>query len=337
MKTNLKLSSKMHVLIIVSCVLIAIGLAVGTICHFVAGGFFNYGADYESYKSVTVDYESIDFSGGEKEPELLIEEICENAFKDAGVSSYIVTDGKINNFGRIVYKFVYSTDYDKLSEASDAINTAIKAAVTGADGIRFSYASAHNDVTLLGSGLSLSRAAIVIACMAAVHFIYFVIRFKLTMALSAILADIHNFALFIALAALCRIPVGSMIATYAVIAVALTIIGTCFYFDRVRKNIKEDSAKKLTAQDLADKSANESFMFNILMHACLAVVSVVLFVLLSISSLSPLAILSPVLCSLIAFVSCAYGTTVFTPSVYAGIKQLGDKTKPLSKNVKNAK
>ena len=88
MKTNLKLSSKMHIFIIVSCVLIAIGLAVGTICHFVAGGFFNYGGDYESYKSVTVDYQSIDFSGGEKEPLELIEEICDKAFADAGVSSH---------------------------------------------------------------------------------------------------------------------------------------------------------------------------------------------------------------------------------------------------------
>lgn len=337
MKTNLKLSSKMHIFIIVSCVLIAIGLAVGTICHFVAGGFFNYGGDYESYKSVTVDYQSIDFSGGEKEPLELIEEICDKAFADAGVSSHVIASGTINNGGKLVYKFVYSTDYDKLAEASAAINVAIKASVTGADGIRFSYASAHNAETLLGSGLALSRAAIVVACMAVVHFIYFAVRYKLTMALGALLADVHNFALFIALTALCRIPVGSAVATYAVIAVALSIIGTCFFFERVRKNLKDDSGKKLTAHELSDKSANESFMSNILMHACLAAVSVLLFVLLSISSLSPLAIISPVLCSLIAFVSCAYGTTMFTPSVFAGIKQFGDKVKPVAKTVKNTK
>ncbi|MDE6504457.1 MAG: hypothetical protein K2L42_01135 [Clostridia bacterium] len=337
MKTNLKLSSKMHIFIIVSCILIAAGLAVGTICHFIAGGFFNYGGDYESFKSVTVDYQSIDFSGGEKEPLELIEEICDKAFADAGVSSHVVTQGTISNGGKLVYKFVYSTDYNKLSEASEAINVAIKASVTGADGIRFSYASAHSAETLLGSGLALSRAAIVVACMVAVHFIYFAVRYKLTMAIGALLADIHNFALFIALAALCRIPVGSAIAVYAVIAVALSIIGTCFFFDRVRKNIKDEAGKKLTACELSDKSANESFTTNISMHICLAAVSVLLFVLLSISSLSPLAILSPVLCSLIAFVSCAYGTTMFTPSVYAGIKQLGDKVKPVSKTVKNTK
>ena len=60
MKTNFKLSSKMHILIIVSTVLIAIGLAVGLICEFVADGFFNYGADWASYKSITVSYNRID-------------------------------------------------------------------------------------------------------------------------------------------------------------------------------------------------------------------------------------------------------------------------------------
>lgn len=52
---NLKLSSKMHLLIIISSVVIAIGLAVGIICQFVANGFFNYNDDYANYKSVTVD------------------------------------------------------------------------------------------------------------------------------------------------------------------------------------------------------------------------------------------------------------------------------------------
>ncbi len=76
--------------------------------------------------------------------------------------------------------------------------------------------------------------------------------------------------------------------------------------------------------ELTDKSANESLLINTVMPACLAALSVVLFVLLSISSLSPLAILAPVLCSLVAFVTCAYGTAIFTPAVYSHIKLVGD-------------
>ena len=41
--TKLKLSSKMHVMIIVSAVIIAVGLAMGLIFQFVSNGYFNYG------------------------------------------------------------------------------------------------------------------------------------------------------------------------------------------------------------------------------------------------------------------------------------------------------
>ena len=39
--TNFKLSSRMHLMIIISAVIIAIGLAVGLVCEFVADGYFN--------------------------------------------------------------------------------------------------------------------------------------------------------------------------------------------------------------------------------------------------------------------------------------------------------
>ena len=54
MKTNLKLSSKMHIFIVISSLLIALGIMVGIICHFVANGYFNYGGDWASCKLVTV-------------------------------------------------------------------------------------------------------------------------------------------------------------------------------------------------------------------------------------------------------------------------------------------
>ena len=42
----------MHLFIIISTVIVAIGLAVGLVCQFVANGFFNPGANYASYKAV---------------------------------------------------------------------------------------------------------------------------------------------------------------------------------------------------------------------------------------------------------------------------------------------
>lgn len=330
MKTNLKLSSMMHLFIIISTVLIAIGLAVGTICHFVANGFFNYGDDYADYVSVSVSYDDIDFSGSGKEPVELIKNICDKAFSDAGLSSYVTASGDTTTGGRLVYKFTPSTDFKKVQGAVDAINAEIKTSVESEGGIQFSYASAHSATTLLTGGKTITMAAIAIAAAVAFHFVYFIIRYKFTMALAALLADVHNFALYIALLALCRVPFGSTVATYAVIVILLTVIGTCFLFDRMRKNFKNEDYKKLTAFEVSDLSANESLIINTVMPACLAAISVILFVLMSISSLSPLAILTPVLFSLVAFVVCAYGTVFFTPAVYSRFKLLGDDFKKKS-------
>lgn len=328
---KLRLSSKMHLLIIISSIVIAIGLAVGTICQFVSNGFFNYAGDYESYKSVAVDYQDIDFSGGGKEPVEVIEEICLKAFDKHGVSNNIVTSGNTVTGGKIIYRFAYSANDESLRSAVSEINTEIEREVEGAGGIQFSYASFHTEDAVLGGGLSIFRAAIVIATVIAVHFIYFAIRYRLTMALAAVLADVHNLALYISLVALCRIPVGSAIATFAVLTVVMTVIGTCFTFDKVRRNLKAEENKKLSAFELSDKSANQTFMLNVIMPACLAALSVVLFVLLSISSLSPVVILAPVLCSLVAFISCAYGTAIFIPSVYPRFKLIGDKVRANAK------
>ena len=317
--TGLKITAKMHLFIIISCVIIALGMAVGTVCHFVSNGFFNYSGDYESYKSITVNYEDIDFSGSGKKPVELIGDICTKAFKDQGISDHAVGAGDTNTGGFIEYKFLFGTSDEKLETAVDAINAEIKAEVVDAGGMQFSYASKHTSQAVLGGGVAITRAAITVATIAVFHFIYFVVRYKLTMALGALVADVHNLALFLSLAALLRVPVSSSIAVYAVLAVLATVIGTCFLFDRMRKNLKDETLKKL----------------NLIMPACLAALSVVLFVLLSISSLSPLAILAPVACALAAFVVCAYGTVFFTPAVYSGFKALGDNMK--SANDKKSK
>lgn len=337
MKTNLKISSKMHLFIIISSIVIAIGLAVGTICHFAANGFFNYSGSYADYKSITVSYENIDFSGSGKEPAVILEDICDKAFDSVKLSKPVPAYGETGTGGEIVYKFSKSVSSEELEKAVVAINDEIKALVEENGGIQLSFASAHDAETLLGGAMGISRAAIAIAIMLVFHFVYFIIRYRFMMGVGAIIADLHNLALFIALTALFRVPVTSAIATYAVITVLLTVIGTCFLFDRLRKNLKDEDCKKLNALELTDKGANESLMINSIVPACLAALSVVLFIILSISSLSPVAVLAPVACALIACAVSVYGTVFFTPSIYSGFKLLGENKKAAAKTNKTTK
>lgn len=323
MKTDFKLSSKMHLFIIISCIIIAIGAAVGTICQFVANGYFNYGADWESYKSVTVSYSCVDFSD-EKE----VKEVCDKAFADAEVSYYYsVTFGeKTGNVvgGEYTFKFNYSVNEEKLKTAANAIDAVI---AEKSNGVIQSKAAVHTVDGLLGSGKALWRGAVALAAVIVFHFIYFVIRYKLTAALGALLADVHNLAIFVSLLSLTRVPVGSSVIAFAVLTVLLTAIGTCFLFDRVRKNSKDEACAKLSSFELVEKSASESFKVNLFLPVCLAAVAAVLFALASISAMSALSVLAPAFGAIICFVSCGYGLLLFTPSVYSRFKQIGDNYK----------
>lgn len=322
MKTNFKFSSKMHLFIIISSIILAVGLAVGIICQFVAGGFFNDGGEKADYKSVTVSYQIVEF-GDEAD----VMKICDKAFADQGISPLSApVKGTAGIGGEFVYKFGTGVEDNKLNAAKDAINQAIKA--TGeANELTISISAVHSDTVVGRATVDFNMTAVVIAVIVVLHFIYFLIRYNLTMALGAFTADLHNLALYVALLAMARIPVATSALAFAVITVVTTVIGTCFFFDRVRKNNKDDDNKKLTAFELVDKSANESFMLNIVISASMAVAAVLLLVLMAISSMSLVAVLAPVLCALVCFVCCAYGTALFIPSVYSRYKQTGDEYK----------
>lgn len=323
MKIKLNLSSKMHLFIIITSVIVAIGIAVGIICHFVAGKYFNYGGDFASYKSVTVTYADIDFSGKQDDPEVVMNDICEKAFKEVGISCYTKEYGDKSGGGSITYKFVGSTEDAKLDSAVEKITAAIDTALEG--DTMFSNASWTTVAAVFESSKALLRGGITIAAIVVFQFLYFLIRYKLTMALAALLADAHNLAVYLSLLAITRVPVSSAIMTFAVVTVLITMIGTCFLFDKMRKNIK--AAEKKGEEFTVDNTADESFMLNIILPACIAAVSIVMFVLMSISSLSPLAIMAPVFMTLISCVSCVYGTAMFVPSVYSRFKLIGDNYK----------
>lgn len=327
MKTEFRYSSKMHLFIIISCILVALGVALGTVCHFTAGGYFNYGADWSSYRTVTVSCEYMDFGTTEK-----AEEICESAFDAQNLGGYVLQKGSTTNGNVLVYRFSLSVDSKKLESACAQIESGIAEALKDVSDVYLSGVSVHVDTTLLGGGKSLAMCAIALAAVVAFGTLYFLIRYKISMALAYLLANVHNLALFLSLLTITRIPVGTSLFAFAAVTVILTTIGCCFLFGKMRRNIKDEDYARLNAFALTDKSANECFAVNLVITGALAAVAVVLFVLLSISSLSPLAIISPVLCALVSFVACGYGTLFFLPAVYSRFRFIGERFK--KKNVR---
>lgn len=321
--TNLKISSKMHVFIIISAILVAIGVAVGVICHFVAGGYFNAGDDYKNYKAVEVSYEFVDFSD-----EKVVKEICDDAFSSAGIKYYAGIKGN----DAFEYRFSASVSEEKIFSAVEKINTCFKTGgwssdITADDVSGNSYARYHVVEAEFTSESAFVYGAIAVASAFVFQFIYFAIRYKLTMAFSALLANVHNLAVFVSLITICRIPVASDVVVFAVITVLLTMIGCGYFFDKYRKGLKDESFAKQTPETQSDECAGQTLLIQTLVPVGVAAVAVALFALLSISAMSVVSVIASVACALVAAVSALYGTLFFTPSVYPKLKRIGDKIK----------
>ena len=303
-------------MIIVSALVIAIGLAVGLICEFVADGYFNYGNEYRSYQSVTVEYSFLDF-----QEENAVKKICDSEFKSAGVKYYTSMSDSDSASCEYEFRFSKGTKAEKLQTAVDAINAKINDSTVYSGQ---SFASYHKVEARLGGGAALRFGAIALAASVAFQFIYFVIRYRLTGALAALLADIHNLGIFVSLLAITRVPVGPSVVAFAAFTVIMTMIGCCFLFDRVRRNSKKEAYAKLDANELTDISAQESLFHVCVSAVSFAAVAVLAFVFLSISALSVSGVLAPVFGALFAAVSAVYGTSFFIPSVYPRFKMIGD-------------
>lgn len=322
MKTNFKLSSKMHLFIIVSCIIICAGLIVGVACQLFGGKYFNYGADWSSYTNVTVSYENVDFSN-----ESEVKTICDDAFKQSGVNYYVSTHGDKDTGGITTFRFSTSTDETKLNNAIILIKAKIDEKAADAGGITLSNVTSNKVQGLLGGEKAVTMCAVAAASIIAFSFIYFAIRYKLSTAFGALLAYVHNFAIFVSLLALLRIPVGSSVFAFATLTVLMTAIGLGFLFDRVRKNMKSEETNKLPANELVELSASESFKINVFLPVFIALFAVLAFVFTAVSAMSVITVISPAVCAVVSVIACIYGNTMFTPAVYTRFKAIGENFK----------
>lgn len=309
---KVKYSKLSTLLAIVSAAIIIIGMAVGTLCHFIADGFFNYGGEYTQYNSVTVNYLFIDNDQEEVAQE------CKKQFADNGVSYYEVTFADTNQGGEIVYKFAKNVDVEKIENAITAINASLstESNTTPAD--------LHKAEVLLGGSSAFIMGSIAIASCIAFHAIYMAIRFKLSMALSAFVADLHNVALFAAVMALTRLPVSASTFTFGVFTVVATMIATCILFGRMRKNFATEDYKKLTSFEQVDGATAESSK-SIIAFTGITAVALAIFEILTAITAPSFAVVTPLVCGIVATLCVLYGTLFFTPATYAPLKAVADK------------
>lgn len=319
--TKLKICAKMHLFIIISSLIIAIGMAVGTICHFCANGFFNYGNEFSSYNCITVTYYTAEFKDIDA-----VKPVCDEAL--SGVNAYAVSYADTTMGGEIVYKYSKATDVKKLEEATEKLN----AAFTG----KLSSASVHEGSVNVGGSRAITFASIALASSAAFMFLYFILRYKLRAAFSALLASVHNLGVFVALAAITRIPVGAEIIAIGAAVVVLTMILACMVFDRTRKNFAMEKYAKTERVEVVEISSAEVRQVSVYAICALAVAVVLLGVFAAIAQLWAGA-LAPCALALLGLLACFYGAVFFTPSVHGAIDATCETVKGRMKSSKKDK
>ena len=303
---------KNRIFVIICAIVIVAGMAVGTVCHFLFGGFFNYGGEFSSYKSVVVTYSTAEYAGDKKVGEL--KSTCDE--KLGAFSAYEVSLGEKTTGGEIVYKYPTSVSSEELSKAVADIN-----AVIDTDDSGLNVAVFHEAETFVGGSKAIIFASIAIASAAAFEFIYFAFRYKLRAAVSALVGCIANVGLIVSLAAITRLPVGTDLIALAAAVVLLTMIGSCVLFDRVRKNFKNDAYAKTDRCDVIAISAAESKKINLVTVIALALPVVVLAIC-SVIALLNLTVLAPYAAAVLALVSCCYGTVFAMPAIHCGVDAL---------------
>lgn len=318
--TKFKVCSKIHLFIIISVILIAIGMAVGTACHFCANGFFNYGEEFSSYKCVTVTYYTSEYKDADA-----IRPVCDEALK--GFDAYEVSYYSDNRMGgEIVYKYSTKTDSAKLQAAVDSLNISLDKNNSG-----LNVASLHEATVNEGGSRAIIYASIALASAAAFQFLYFILRYKLRAAFSALLACVHNLGVFVALAAITRIPVGTQFIAFGAAVVLLTMILSCVLLDRTKKNFANEIYAKTERLEVVDTSACEVRIIGFVAICALAVATVVFGIFAAVSQMW-IGALAPYGLALLGLIACFYGALFFTPAVHGAIDGVCEKARISTKS-----
>lgn len=320
---KLRFSSKMHLFIIISVAVVAVGLIMGLVFHFTSGSFFNWGGDYASYRTVEVQYSVHEITAEE------VMEASDAAFEENGVSYFTYVTSGASTESRVEFRFTASNDPEALTRAAAAIDEEV-----GMASDNTGFATAYNNLTAhFNSNRDIMYAGIAVAAAVVFQFLYFLIRYKFTMAVAAFIADVHNLAIFYALLAITRTMVSSSVIALSAITVVITMICCAVMFDRMRKNFRTDEYKAMPSFEQSDLSAKAAFPAVSVICGGLFVAILLALAVTAIAGGTAFGLFMPCLCALIAVVSCWYGVAFFTPSVYSRLKQRSDKY-AASKSVK---
>lgn len=305
-----------HIAIIVSVIILAIGMAVGTICHFLSNGFFNYGDEFAQYKSVEITTSVPEDLHGD-----IVQQIASDAVAPYGAYEISFSQGSSYTPNTVVCKFYMSASDEDIAKAV----AAVQACFEENNFNDATVASYVNELPPEGRS-QLMFLSIALASAVAFQAIYFAFRFKPGMALSALATQLVAVGLYASLLAITRCPVGLEAMAFALLTAVVTMLCNGIFFDKVKKSFKDEANAKADRLDLIADGAKATSKLNIAICAFIAV-AVVIFGIFAIIALPTVSTLAPVAACLLSVISCVYAFGVVSPASYALINKIDRRKK----------
>lgn len=314
--------------------IIAAALIVGLVLQFTVGSAFNGGFDFNkrfTEAKITVGDDSIN---PEKEGGSAKFNSVSDAVKDI-ISDYAKANGTRVTFSAmqyagvgtdatIVFSYKYGLGVSDID--AEAHNAALSQLITDSlPTIMADNGIEEDSQTNLNALLIVSQAQdfitgwliLAIGMILVAVLLYFLLRFKLCLALTSLAVLAHDVLVLVALAVLLRLPLGMEHVSGLLFAIIVSYSFMFIVFERIRANINRLSLKDRPVEYIVDKSIKEAFgpilFLTLLLLAALLAVAVGF-------------IWLPVLASyavplMFAVVLSLYSSMVFAPLVFTELKK----------------
>lgn len=317
----IKNNKRLTISLIVSIVLIVLGAVMLSVFH----GFNddNFSKD-KTVIAVTGD------------PIVVIREDFRNDLSDLCVETLEKSGAKIQSERYLdatdkgIFEYVLKGDYtqEELNAFVSSLETAIATGKAGTDELTFGETSiisvTYHSQKNIDYYKYLWTFAIAAAVAVVLSFIYFAIRFNLGTGVTMAVAGVHDILLTLAVVAILRIPAGVGIAAIGAFALLMSVFLNGFVFGRIRRDLRSDEFKNLTAREAVEASLKGSRK-PVLVTAVIALAFIVVVCVIGIIVGFDLAAF--MLCALVAVLVNVYSTLVLSPSVFAVLKEKLDISK----------
>lgn len=287
---------------------------------------FNYNFEYAGGYNFSVKFNTQITN----EQEELFESEIKEIFKDNKINKFEINfQGESSENALSINIFKLSNySHDKIITLLETVSSEIEQKIKDVSEIEYLTLSEPVLVHSALTGSFILQALLAFAVIIAVYALYILIRFDAVVMLSGLIGLVHDSLLMVALLAILRVPVGSLMYLFIGIALTYSIYTSLINFAKIREGFEKEVNEKLTNAQIVERVLKDSLL-RLIITTIVAIVVAVSFMVVGQPSAIEFGLTTIVLVLVVA-----YSSLVITPSVWALLYNR-EKDKRLQRKLQN--